>query len=164
MGIPHMAYTCHTHTYTRTHTYMHIYTLSIAYTTVLYALTLLGPSMTLKEAEETLHWAPKAAVACIHPQELPKSCLACTHPRGSPKAAWPAPAQGLTIVVQQHVLWLEVTVDNASLMQVLQATDDLCRVVDGSWFRKAGVLLIHIVDVVPGGRTPREARTWAEGR
>lgn len=68
---------------------------------------------------------------------------------------------GLTVIVQQYVLWLEVTVDNASLMQVLQATNDLCCVVDGPWLREARVLLIHIVDVVPEDRTPWEARTRA---
>lgn len=94
--------------------------------------------MTFNEAEETTLWAPKAAVACIH-----------STGSGPPKPPWPAstpqalgsqschglhPLHWLTIIVQQHILWLEVTVDNASLMQVLQATDDLCRVVDGSWF------------------------------
>lgn len=66
---------------------------------------------------------------------------------------------GLTIIVQQHVLRLEVTVDDASLMQVLQATDDLRCVVDRAGLWEARVLLIHIVDVVPAGGTPREVHT-----
>lgn len=85
--------------------------------------------MTFKEAEEAMLWAP------------------------------PSTPGGLTIIVQQHILRLEVPVHNASLMQVLQTTDDLGRVVDCSWFREARVLFIHIVDVVPGGRTPWEVPT-----
>lgn len=49
-------------------------------------------------------------------------------------------------------------------MQVLQATNDLCCVVDRTGFWEAGVLLIHIVDVVPEDRTPWEARTRASGQ
>lgn len=45
----------HTHLYAYTHTY----TQSITYTAVLYALTLLGPpSVTFKEVEGTMLWAP----------------------------------------------------------------------------------------------------------
>ena len=97
----------HIHIHTYIHTYIHTH---IAYTTVLYALILLSPSsVTFKEAEETILWALQSH-RNLHPP------------------------YGLTIIVQQHILWLEVTVDNASLMQVLQATDDLCCVIDGPWF------------------------------
>lgn len=89
--------------------------------------------MTFEGADDTMLWAASAAVASVPP--------------------------GLTVIVQQHVLRLEVAVDDASLMQVLQATDDLCCVVDGPWLWEAWVLLIHIVDVVPGGQTPREVHT-----
>lgn len=58
----------------------------------------------------------------------------------------------LTFIIQQHVLRLEVSVDDASLVQVLQAAEDLGRVEDGAWLLEARVLLIHVVDVVPGGR------------
>ena len=57
-----------------------------------------------------------------------------------------------TIIVQQHVLGLEVSVDNVPLVQVLQAADDLGCVEDGARFLEAGVLLVHVVDVVPAGR------------
>lgn len=58
----------------------------------------------------------------------------------------------LTFIIQEHVLGLEVPVDDGSLVQVLQAADDLGRVEDGAWLPEARVLLIHIVNVVPGGR------------
>lgn len=89
--------------------------------------------MTFKDADDTTLWAACAAVASVPP--------------------------GLTVIVQQHVLRLEVAVDDASLMQVLQATDDLRCVVDRAGLWEARVLLIHIVDVVPAGRTPREVHT-----
>ena len=58
----------------------------------------------------------------------------------------------LTFVIQEHVLRLEVPVDDAPLVQVLQAADDLGCVEDGAWLLEARVLLVHIVDVVPEGR------------
>lgn len=58
----------------------------------------------------------------------------------------------LTFVIQQHVLRLEVSVDDAPLVQVLQAAENLGRVEDGARLLEARVLLVHIVDVVPGGR------------
>ena len=87
--------------------------------------------------------------------------------RGGRRGGWVGRSRGkarrggrdgghLTIVIQEHVLRLEVAVDDAVLMQVLQAADDLGRVEDGAWLLEAGVLLVHIVDVVPVGR-PRGA-------
>lgn len=64
----------------------------------------------------------------------------------------PGERRRLTVVVQEHVLRLEVSVDDGPLVQVLQATDDLGRVEDGARLLEAGILLIHVVDVVPGGR------------
>lgn len=90
----HTTYALHlSHTYIHAHTPICIYTLSIAYTTVLYALTLLGTSMTLKEAEETMPWAPKAAVAYTHPRGS-QSCCGLRPPQGLPQSCcglYPSP-------------------------------------------------------------------------
>lgn len=136
VGVPHIPYTqtcnpCHTHIYRKTHTHTHTAQFTPRSFIPQHPL---GPSaVTFKDADDTMLWVACAAVASIPP--------------------------GLTVIVQQHVLRLEVAVDDASLMQVLQATDDLRCVVDRAGLWEARVLLIHIVDVVPAGRTPREVHT-----
>lgn len=56
----------------------------------------------------------------------------------------------LTLIIQQHVLRFEVSVDDPLLVEVLHALDDLSSVVTGSRLVKAGVVLVHVVDVIPG--------------
>lgn len=56
----------------------------------------------------------------------------------------------LTLIIQQHVLRLEVSVDDPLLVEVLHALDDLSSVVAGPRLVKAGVVLVHVVDVIPG--------------
>lgn len=57
-----------------------------------------------------------------------------------------------TLIVEQHVLRFEVSVDNPLLVQVLQALDNLSSVVTGPRLVEAWVVLIHVVDVIPKGR------------
>lgn len=64
-----------------------------------------------------------------------------------------------TVVIQEHVLGLEVTVDDVPLVQVLQATDDLGCVEDSAGLRETRLLLIHVVDVEPGGS--QDEHSWA---
>lgn len=56
----------------------------------------------------------------------------------------------LTLIIQQHVLRFEVSVDDPLLVEVLHALNDLSSVVAGSRLVKAGVVLVHVVDVIPG--------------
>lgn len=56
----------------------------------------------------------------------------------------------LTLIIQQHVLWFEISVDDPLLVQVLHALDDLSSVVAGSRLIEAGVVLVHVVNVIPG--------------
>lgn len=56
----------------------------------------------------------------------------------------------LTLIIQQHVLRFEVSVDDPLLVEVLHALDDLSSVVAGSRLVKPGVVLVHVVDVIPG--------------
>lgn len=56
----------------------------------------------------------------------------------------------LTLIIQQHVLWFEVSVDDPLLVEMLHALDDLSSVVAGSWLIEPGVVLVHIVNVIPG--------------
>lgn len=58
----------------------------------------------------------------------------------------------LTLIVQQHILRLQVSVDYPLLVEVLHALDDLCSIVTGPWLIKAWVVLIHVVDVIPGSK------------
>lgn len=55
----------------------------------------------------------------------------------------------LTLIIQQHILWFEISVDDPLLVKMLQALDDLSSIVAGPWFIKSWIVLIHIVDVVP---------------
>lgn len=56
----------------------------------------------------------------------------------------------LTLSIQEHILWFEVSVDYPLLVEVLHALDDLSSIVAGSWLIKTGVVLVHVVDVIPG--------------
>lgn len=56
----------------------------------------------------------------------------------------------LTLIIQQHVLWFEVSVDDPLLVEVLHALDDLSSVVTGSRLIEPGVVLVHVVNVIPG--------------
>lgn len=53
----------------------------------------------------------------------------------------------LTSIIQEHILWLEVSVYNPVLVQMLKSTDDLSRVKTSSGFIKAWIFLIHIIHV-----------------
>lgn len=53
------------------------------------------------------------------------------------------------MIIQQHVLWFEVSVDDPLLVEVLHALDDLSGVVAGSWLVKPRVVLIYIINVIP---------------
>lgn len=57
----------------------------------------------------------------------------------------------ITIIIQEHVLWFEISVDDSLLVEVLQALDDLSDIKTGSGLVKPRVVLIHQVDVVPSG-------------
>lgn len=59
--------------------------------------------------------------------------------------------KGFTVIIQQHIFWFEVSVDDSFLMEVLQALDDLTDVETGPGFVETRVVLIHQVDVIPGG-------------
>ena len=59
----------------------------------------------------------------------------------------------ITIVIEQHVFWFQISVDDPLLVQVLHTLDDLSCVKTGSGLVKARVVLIHQVDVVPGTGT-----------
>lgn len=54
-----------------------------------------------------------------------------------------------TCVIQQDVLWFQVSVDDSVLVEVLQATDDLGRVEACSLFIKTWIFFIHVVHVKP---------------
>lgn len=56
----------------------------------------------------------------------------------------------LTLIIQQHILRFEVSVNDPLLVEVLHALDDLSSVVAGSRLVKPGVVLVHVVDVIPG--------------
>lgn len=58
--------------------------------------------------------------------------------------------QRLTLIIQQHILRFEVSVDYPLLVEVLHALDDLSCIVAGSWLVKTRVVLVHVVDVIPG--------------
>lgn len=55
----------------------------------------------------------------------------------------------MTLIIQQHVLWFEVSVDDPLLMEVLHTLDDLSSVVAGSRFIKAWIVFIHVINVIP---------------
>lgn len=63
-----------------------------------------------------------------------------------------------TIIIQQHIFWFEISVDDSFLMEVLQTLDDLSDVETGPGLLKPGIVLIHQVDVIPswtrGQRSP----------
>lgn len=64
-----------------------------------------------------------------------------------------------TFIVQQHVLWFEVSIDDPLLVEVLHALDDLCGVVTGARLFKAWVVLVHVIDVIPGGKYSRRTKS-----
>lgn len=59
--------------------------------------------------------------------------------------------KGVTIIIQQHIFWFEISVDDSLLVEVLQALDDLSDVETGSGLLKPWVVLIHQVNVIPSG-------------
>lgn len=54
-----------------------------------------------------------------------------------------------TVIIQQHVFWFEISVDDSFLVEVLQALDDLTDVETGPGFAETRVVLVHQVDVIP---------------
>lgn len=56
-----------------------------------------------------------------------------------------------TLIVQQHILRLQVSVDDLLLVQVLQALDNLGTVETGPGLAKARVVLIHVIYMKPEG-------------
>ena len=59
------------------------------------------------------------------------------------------------MIIQQHVLWFQVSVDDPLLVEVLQALDDLSSVVAGPRLVKPRVVLIHVINVIPSGTRAR---------
>lgn len=57
--------------------------------------------------------------------------------------------KSVTFIIQEHILWFEVSVDDSVLVEVLQALDDLSSIVTGSCLIKSWVVLIHIINVIP---------------
>lgn len=57
--------------------------------------------------------------------------------------------ESLTFVIQQHVLWFQVSVDDPVLVQVLQPADDLSCVETRSLLIETRILFIHIIHVKP---------------
>lgn len=55
----------------------------------------------------------------------------------------------MTLIIQQHILGLEVSVDDPLVVEVLQALDDLSGIVTGSWLLKPRLVLIHVINVIP---------------
>lgn len=55
----------------------------------------------------------------------------------------------LTCIIQQHVLWFQVSVDDPVLVQMLEPTDDLTCVETSSILIKTGILLVHVIHVKP---------------
>lgn len=56
-----------------------------------------------------------------------------------------------TLIIQQHILWFEVSVYDSLLVEVLQALDDLSCIVAGPRLLKPWIVLIHVVDMIPIG-------------
>ena len=55
----------------------------------------------------------------------------------------------VTLIIQQHILRLEVSVEDPPLVEVLQALDDLSSIVTGSRLLKPRLVLIHVINVIP---------------
>lgn len=55
----------------------------------------------------------------------------------------------LTCIIQQYVLWFQVSVDDPVLVKVLQPADDLSCVELGSLLIKTGIFFIHIIHMKP---------------
>lgn len=75
--------------------------------------------------------------------------------RGSDFGAAVSVHRSLTCIIQQYVLWFQVSVDDPVLVKVLQPTDDLRCVETCSLLIKTRVFFIHIVHMKPvkhGGR------------
>lgn len=68
----------------------------------------------------------------------------CVHVPVTPGASF------FTLIIQQYILWFEIPVDDPLLVEVLHALDDLSGVVAGPRLAETGVVLIHVVDVIPG--------------
>lgn len=54
-----------------------------------------------------------------------------------------------TFIIQQDVLWFQVSVDDSLLVEMLHALDDLSGVITGSGLGEPGVILVHVIDVIP---------------
>lgn len=57
--------------------------------------------------------------------------------------------ESLTCIIQQYVLWFQVSVDDPVLVEVLQPTDDLSCVETCSLLIKTGIFFIHIIHMKP---------------
>lgn len=54
-----------------------------------------------------------------------------------------------TCIIQQHVLWFQVSVDDPVLVKVLQPTDDLSCIETRSLLVKTRILFIHVIHMKP---------------
>ena len=55
----------------------------------------------------------------------------------------------LTCIIQQYVLWFQVSVDDPVLVKVLHPTDDLSCIETCSLLVKTRILFIHIIHMKP---------------
>lgn len=55
----------------------------------------------------------------------------------------------LTFIIQQYVLWFQVSVDDPVLVKVLHPTDDLSCVETRSLLIKTRIFFIHIIHMKP---------------
>lgn len=55
----------------------------------------------------------------------------------------------LTCVVQQYVLWFQVSIDDPVLVKMLHPTDDLSRVETCSFLIETRILFIHVIHMKP---------------
>lgn len=75
--------------------------------------------------------------------------------------------QTTTFIIQQHIFRFEVSVDDSLLVEVLQALNDLGCVVAGAWLLEPWVVLVHVINVIPGCRrelTEFDQTCWTNRR
>lgn len=53
-----------------------------------------------------------------------------------------------TCIIQQYVLWFQVSVDDPVLVKVLQPTDDLSNVETRSLLIKTRIFFIHVIHMI----------------
>lgn len=77
------------------------------------------------------------------------------------------PMRTTTFIIQQHIFRFEVSVDDSFLVEVLQALNDLGCVVAGPWLLEPWVVLVHVINVIPGCRrelTEFDQMCWTNRR